>query len=120
MRSQEKQHELEDEVVREALNSTWNAQGGDEISDSTHGNVCAIAACGLDQGIIMCIESFDAQGVFTDNFWAQESGEMGRAGAMIAALRRVVDQGVKDGILREVPNSTRYSLGVTFARHRDL
>ena len=114
------QHAAEDEVVRNALNSIWNAYGGDEIADDTHGIVCKTAACGLDQGIITCVESWDEHGVFARNLWSQDKGEMGRAGAIIAAVRRVVDQGVSDGILKEVPNSTRYSLGVTFVRHREL
>ena len=38
-----------------------------------------------------------------------------RADAMISSLRRVVEKGLKDGVLRVVPVSQRYSLGVTFA-----
>lgn len=118
--TRDQQHSAEDEVVRNALNSTWNAYGGDQVADDAHGLVCRTASCGLDQGILKIIESCDEDGVFAKSFWAKEDGEVGRVGAIIAALRRVVDQGVRDGVLGEVPNSTRYSLGVTFAGDKDL
>lgn len=114
----EEQYSAEEAVVRAALDSTWNAYGSDTVADG----VCAVAACGLDQGIISTVASWDRDGVFNAN--AAVDNELDRASAIIAAIRRVVDKEVLDGgALREVPAArthTRYSLGVTFREGRHL
>ena len=116
----ETQYEAEDAVTREALNSIWNSYGGDQIADDKHGIVCRTAAAGLDQSVISCISSWDENAVFARSFWATDKGELGRVEAIIASMRRVVDKGIADGILKEVPNSVRYSVGVTFVSGREL
>ena len=117
----DEQERAEDAVVRQALNSIWNSYGGDEVMDDVHGSVCRVAACGLDQTLITCIDTWDEDGAFARSHWVKgRDGELARAEAIITALRRVVHQGLQDGILREVPNSTRYSLGVTFVRGKEL
>ena len=117
----DKQKAAEEAVVRAALNSIWNSYGGDKVADDgPHGIVCKTAACGLDQGIISCVSGWDEDDVFEKSLDVQDHKEVARAAAIIAAVRRVVDRGVKDGILEEVPNSTRYSLGVTFVSGKEL
>ena len=115
------QRKAEDAVVREALNSTWNVSGGDRVTDMPDNpdrEICHVAWCGLDQGILSCIASFDSTDVFGKS---QEVADnlVKRSNAMIASLRRVVEKGVKDGVLVPVDTSHRYSLGVTFAEGRD-
>ena len=112
--------DAQDAVVREALNSTWNAQGGDQMDDEQHGPVCAVAWCGLEQGIFSCIASFDSKDAFGKDYQMKHNDLTGRVDAMTASLRRVVDKGVKDGVLKEVQTSNRYSLGVTFVDGKEL
>ena len=114
------QHESEDAVTRAALNSIWSSYGGDQIRDDKRGIVCRTAAAGLDQSVISCISGWDENAVFARSFWAGENGELGRVEAIIESIRRVVDKGVADGILKEVQNSVRYSLGVTFVSGKEL
>lgn len=118
--SLEAQHEAEDAVTREALNSIWNAYGGDQIADAAHGIVCRTAAAGLDQSVVSCISGWDKNAVFDRSFWADQNGELGRVEAIIASIRRVADKGIADGVLKEVPNSARYSLGITFVSRKEL
>ncbi len=116
----ETQYEAEDAVTRAALNSIWNSYGGDQIADDKHGIVCRTAATGLDQSVISCVSGWDENAVFAHSISADQNGELGRVEAIIASIRRVVDKGVAQGILKAVPNSVRYSLGVTFASGREL
>ena len=116
----ETQYEAEDAVTRAALNSIWNSYGGDQIADDKHGILCRTAAAGLDQSVISCVSGWDENAVFARSIWADRNGELGRVEAIIGSIRRVVDKGVAEGILKAVPNSVRYSLGVTFASGREL
>ena len=119
----DEQHQAEDAVVREALNSTWNAYGGERVRDMPDNpdrEICHVAWCGLDQGILSCVEDWDREDVFGRSLEAGDNPRTGRSNAMIASLRRVVEQGVKDGVLIPVATSHRYSLGVTFSRGREL
>ena len=119
----DEQQKAEDAVVREALNSTWNAYGGERVRDMPDNpdrEICHVAWCGLDQGILSCVESWDREDVFGRSPEARDNPRTGRSSAMIASLRRVVEQGIKDGVLIPVSTSHRYSLGVTFARGREL
>ena len=112
--------EAQDAVVREALNSMWNAHGGEKVRDTPDREVCHVAWCGLDQGILSSIENWDTEDVFGQSHQAHEHPRTGRAEAMIASLRRVVEKGVADGVLVEVRLTHMYALGVTFAGGREL
>ena len=119
----DEQYDAEDAVVREALNSTWNAYGGDKAWDQPENPdrvICRVAGCGLDQSILEVIEGWDQDDVFGKSLWATRKPKTGRASAMIGSLRRVVSKGVEDGVLIPVTVSQRYSLGVTFASGREL
>ena len=112
--------EAQDAVVREALNSMWNAYGGETVGHTRDREVCHVAWCGLDQGILSGIESWDTENVFGERHQASDHPRTGRAEAMIASLRRVVEKGVADGVLVAVRLTHMYALGVTFARGREL
>ena len=117
-RTLEQQNAAEEMVVRRALDSTWNAYGGDTIE----GNICAVAACGLDQGVIQTVASWDSDGVFRNR--ASVDSEVDRICAIIGAIRRLVDKEVREGgALQELPSAdatVRYSLGATFRSGRSL
>ena len=112
--------EAQDKVVREALNSLWNAHGGEMVRDTPDRDVCHVAWCGLDQGILSGIESWDTKDVFGQSWQARDNPLTGRAEAMVASLRRVVEKGLADGVLVEARLTHRYALGVTFAEGREL
>ena len=112
--------EAQDAVVREALNSLWNTNGGERVRDTPDREVCHVAWCGLDQGILSGIESWDTEDVFGKSYQVRDNPLTGRAVAMIASLRRVVEKGVADGVLVEVRLTRLYALGVTFAEGREL
>lgn len=112
--------EAQDKVVREALNSMWNSHGGETVRDTPEREVCHVAWCGLDQGILSCIQSWDTDDVFGQSYQASDNPLTGRAVAMIASLRRVVEKGVADGVLVEVGLTHKYALGVTFVTGREL
>jgi len=112
--------EAQDAVVRKALNSLWNAYGGERVRDTPDREVCQVARCGLDQGILAGIESWDTEDVFGRSHQVRDNPLNGRAVAMLASLRRVVDKGVADGVLVHVTLTHMYALGVTFAEGREL
>ena len=112
--------EAQDAAVREALNSMWNAYGGERVRDARGREVCHVAWCGLDQGILSGIESWDTEDVFGKSYQVRDDPLTGRAVAMIASLRRVIEKGVADGLLIEVRLTHLYALGVTFAEGREL
>ena len=112
--------EAQDAVVREALNSMWNAYGGEKVRDTPDREVCHVAWCGLDQGILSSIENRDTEDVFGQSHQAHDRPRTGRAEAMIASLRRVVKKGMADGVLVQVRLTHKYAFGVTFARGREL
>ena len=112
--------EAQDAVVREALNSLWNVSGGERVQDTPDREVCHVAWCGLDQGILAGIESWDTEDVFGRSYHVRDNPLTGRAVAMIASLRRVIAKGVADGVLVQVNLTHLYALGVTFAEGREL
>lgn len=118
--SPEIQHEGEDEVTRKALNRMWNTYGGHVVPDEKYGMVNKFSATSLDQDAVHVVNGWDSHAYFARNRLALERGERGRVDAIIASLRRVIDEGIEDGILKEAPNSTRFSLGVTFVEGKEL
>ena len=85
--------------------------------------ICRVAGCGLDQSILATIASWDSEDVFGKDppqMSDRNYHHVARADAMITSLRRVVQKGLEDGVLKAVPASQRYSLGVTFADGREL
>ena len=50
-------------------------------------------------GVLSCIASWDSEDVFRRSFVANDNPDTNRASAIIASLRRVVEQGIKDGVL---------------------